>query len=123
MIREKLLAEIEAYCKLNEIEDVELLVNKMLLQGFTIEKFGLTPPGFKPQEEIVIKNVDIVEPVVEEKVEEPTEDEEVKEEVQTANVYNITIEEKKEEEKKKTLPPPDDLYGEGKGFWGSNLLD
>lgn len=118
MIKEKLLKEIEAYCKLNEIDDVEMLVNKMLLQGFTIKKFGLVPPGFKEPVEAVVKTEE-PELKVEEPIEEPTK--EVTE--VTTNVYNITIEEKKED-KKPIAPPPDDLYGEGgKGFWGSNLLD
>jgi len=57
MIREKLLDEIKQYCKLNNIDDVESLINKMLQQGFTIEKFGEKPNaggakevGKKPEE-------------------------------------------------------------------------
>lgn len=47
MIKDKLLSEIKQYCELNNIEDVEGLVNKMLKQGFTIEKFGETPINTK----------------------------------------------------------------------------
>lgn len=51
MINDKLLKEIKEYCKLNGIEDVEGLVNKMLKQGFTIEKYGEVPkPALKPEE-------------------------------------------------------------------------
>lgn len=43
MIKETLLKEIQEYCKINNIQDVEGLINKMLQQGFTIEKFGNKP--------------------------------------------------------------------------------
>lgn len=43
MINNKLLKEIEEYCKINDIEDVNALIDKMLRQGFTIEKHGTEP--------------------------------------------------------------------------------
>ena len=52
MISNKLQKEIEAYCKLNEIEDVDGLINKMLKQGFTVEKYGELPAS-PPKEKIV----------------------------------------------------------------------
>lgn len=45
MIDNKLLNEIKDYCKLNDISDINHLINKMLKQGFTIEKFGHKPEG------------------------------------------------------------------------------
>ncbi len=53
-INEKLLKEINSYCKLNNIEDVDSLINKMLKVGFDIEKFGpnlsLNKPKVKKEE-------------------------------------------------------------------------
>jgi hypothetical protein len=54
-VSKQLLSEIEEYCKLNNV-DVEELVNKMLQQGFTIEKFGSTPDGM--EREPIIKEVE-----------------------------------------------------------------
>lgn len=53
MINDKLLTEIKQYCKLNDIEDVDALINKMLKQGFTIEKHGAIPEIAKPKEKKV----------------------------------------------------------------------
>lgn len=50
MIDSKLLNDIEKYCKLNEIEDVKSLINKMLQRGFTIEKYGELPTPAIPKE-------------------------------------------------------------------------
>lgn len=50
MINNKLLKEIKEYCQLNEIEDIDGLINRMLKQGFTIEKYGSLPkPSIKKE--------------------------------------------------------------------------
>jgi len=92
MIKDKLLKDIKAYCKLNQIEDVDGLINKMLTKGFVIEKYGETPGKTK------------------------------KEDVKRINKYKITIREENEkviEEIVVTKPEPiiedkkpKDLYGE-----------
>lgn len=43
MINGKLLEEIKHYCSINNIDDIEILINKMIAKGFTIEKYGQTP--------------------------------------------------------------------------------
>jgi hypothetical protein len=35
--------EIKLYCKVNNIENIDNFVNKLIKQGFTIEKYGATP--------------------------------------------------------------------------------
>lgn len=42
-IKSKLLKEITAYCELNNIKDIEAEVNRLLLNGFNIERYGLSP--------------------------------------------------------------------------------
>jgi len=39
--------EFLQYCKLNDIEDIEKLARETFNQGFTILKYGKTPPGIK----------------------------------------------------------------------------
>lgn len=44
--------EIDGYCKANKIKDVEKFIEKLIRQGFTIEKYGMTPdiiPTKKPE--------------------------------------------------------------------------
>lgn len=40
MINLKILKEIKEYCKLNDIDDIEAEINKMLRIGFNYEKYG-----------------------------------------------------------------------------------
>jgi uncharacterized protein (DUF1499 family) len=61
MVNNKLLSEIEAYCKLNELEVSETL-NEALRQGFTIMQYGMGPN--KPQ--VVEKPVEVIKEVIKE---------------------------------------------------------
>ena len=47
--------EIINYCKVNQIEDIEAFKIKLLKQGFTIEKYGVSPVKPKVVEKIVEK--------------------------------------------------------------------
>ncbi|MBR6516970.1 MAG: hypothetical protein IKT40_09070 [Bacilli bacterium] len=49
MINNKLLKEIEEYCKFNNIEDINSEINKILRIGFNVVRFGVSP--FKRFEE------------------------------------------------------------------------
>ena len=40
MIKDKLIEQIKQYCELNEIEDIDSFINKVLTRGFTSEKWG-----------------------------------------------------------------------------------
>lgn len=42
-IPSKLLEEISQYCKVNNIEDVDTFIVKMLKQGFNVERYGMGP--------------------------------------------------------------------------------
>lgn len=42
-IPNNLLKEINSYCKVNKINDVDKFIIKMLKQGFNIEKYGIEP--------------------------------------------------------------------------------
>jgi len=61
MIRGNLLNDITKYCEYNNITDVKGLVNKMLLRGFSLEKYGETPNSKQVTpnivEKIVVKEV------------------------------------------------------------------
>jgi len=41
MIDQSLLSEIEAYCKLNDIEDITVFINKLLRKAFNKEKYSM----------------------------------------------------------------------------------
>lgn len=53
-INDKLLKEINDYCKLNNIDDIDALISKMLKVGFDIEKFGPNMSVIKPKVEVVV---------------------------------------------------------------------
>ena len=42
-IERDILAKIKTYCELNEISDINGFINKCLLQGFSIVKYGISP--------------------------------------------------------------------------------
>lgn len=42
-IKQNIEDNILKYCKLNNIEDIDKFVNKCLLNGFNIEKYGVNP--------------------------------------------------------------------------------
>jgi hypothetical protein len=44
-IPNKLKEEISQYCNVNNIENVDTFIVRMLKQGFNIEKYGLLSPG------------------------------------------------------------------------------
>jgi predicted RNase H-like nuclease (RuvC/YqgF family) len=72
-IPKKLKDEIWEYCRLNNISNVDGFINKMLQQGYTIEKFGTTPIGTGEITEVE-KIVEVpVEKIVEKIVEVPVE--------------------------------------------------
>jgi len=56
--------EIETYCKLNNISDINLFFNKILKQGFSIEKYGMLTNN-------EIKKEIIIEPIIEEEKTKP----------------------------------------------------
>jgi hypothetical protein len=60
----KLKQEIELYCKVNGIEDIDQFIIRTLKRGFSIEKFGIAPVidqmGENPGETIDSIQVNIV---------------------------------------------------------------
>jgi hypothetical protein len=68
MISKKLKDEIWDYCRLNDITDINTFIEKMVQQGYNIEKYGTAPIDFTP--EVIEKIVEIeVEKEVEKIVE------------------------------------------------------
>jgi len=57
-ISDELKKEIQEYCHVNNITNIDDFILKMLKQGFTIEKFGSTPMT-KIQEKIIEKIVEV----------------------------------------------------------------
>lgn len=95
MLNKDLLKEIEQYCKDNNIDDVDGLVNTMLKRGFTIEKFGETPSKVKGETEVV----EVVKEVIKEvEVEVPVE---VVKEVEVEKIVKVSDDEETEKLLKK----------------------
>jgi hypothetical protein len=70
-IKENILKEIKQYCELNNIDDIGTFINKIILTGFNIEKYGSSPIQIKPtQEKIVEKEVpvEVIKEVIVEKI-------------------------------------------------------
>jgi len=68
-ISKELNTEIWDYCRINNITNIDEFINKLVKQGFTIEKFGATPTV---KEKIVERIVEVpVEKIVERIVEVP----------------------------------------------------
>jgi hypothetical protein len=52
MINNKLYQEIKEYCELNNIEDINKEINRLLRIGFNIEKYGVSPFSFVQTEKM-----------------------------------------------------------------------
>lgn len=89
MINNKLLKEIEEYCKYNNIYDIESEINKILMIGFNVVRFGVSP--FKPYDGNIDnlneneKNIKIIRSK--------------KDKVEKGNIDVVIVEEKKEDVK------------------------
>ena len=148
-IPKKIKSEIEKFCKLNKIKNVDKFILKTLETGFNVEKYGNAPWKTEVEKEVpveIIKEVEVIKEIF------VTDDEKVNELVEKLNGLNDKISEtdKTIEEKNKIIktlgekltkskkqiknlennntkePPPDDFYddNDGKGgWWGSNLLN
>jgi predicted RNase H-like nuclease (RuvC/YqgF family) len=78
IINKKILKAVSAYCKLNNIEDVDDFIKKCFQSGFNIEKYGLLGKTLNEDEKdlktgIVGEKQLIKEVIVEKKVEVPVE--------------------------------------------------
>jgi hypothetical protein len=103
--------EIVEYCRVNEIPDISKFINKILLQGYTIEKFGVSPYKTTEVEKIVEKEV-IKEVYI-------TDDEEVKKLSELNSKLKLEVEKLKEtinnlklSLNKKNIGNNKDIYGE-----------
>jgi hypothetical protein len=130
---DKLKNDIIQYCKLNNIEDINSFIIKLIRQSLTIEIYGREPDIFST------KKIDseIKEEVLIVKTEEIKVENEIKNEYQInvdLNKKTEVIEQSTETPNKKieVLDEPtqpsnknDDIYGEGLfgKFGGSNLYD
>lgn len=54
-LSEKIYDEIKEYCRLNNIDDVDKFIRKILNQGFTAEKWGVIGDNKEPKKEIIEK--------------------------------------------------------------------
>ena len=119
---EKLKYDITEYCRVNDIQDVNSFILKLIRQAFTTEKFGSVPEIFRKKNEVEI----VVEETIKEEPVIPVIDEIVKDNNEVKK-YEIDIDLKKEEIKivKPPIKVDDDIYGEGKTGWfgNSNLYD
>lgn len=52
---EKIYDEIKEYCRVNNIDDVDKFIRKILNQGFTTEKWGVIGENKEPKTEIIEK--------------------------------------------------------------------
>jgi hypothetical protein len=61
-INKKIYKEIELYCELNNIKDITFFVNKIVVNGFNIEKYGMLKTG--KDVEVEKKEVELIsEPI------------------------------------------------------------
>jgi len=143
MLKQTLIEEIKEYCQLNKIDDVDIFINKILRQGFNIEKFGSVP--FTPEPKVIEKIIEVpvdrivekiihvpvdkiiereIETIVEKPVDNTERDgllnkiSELELEINRLNKEIILNKQKTIEEK-----PKRDIYGDDFGTWGSNLID
>ena len=72
MINDKLFQEIKQYCELNNIDDIEKEINRLLRIGFNIERFGNSPFSFLSETKMTeyVKE----EPIIEEEKTEKNEE-------------------------------------------------
>lgn len=54
-LSEKLYQDISRYCQMNNIEDVDTFINKCLMQGYNVVKFGYSPKDNLRREILGIK--------------------------------------------------------------------
>ena len=71
-IRQKLIDEIEDYCKFNDMTNVDEFIHNMLEKGFNIEKYGIMPEMYQPDAEIIEKPIEVIKEVIKE-IEVPVE--------------------------------------------------
>ncbi len=95
-IDKKLLKEINEYCKLNNVVDIDGLINKMLKTGFDIEKYGPSMSVNKPK----------IEDKIEEVKEKPTTKKHTTKKITKTKVVKV------EDVPKKVNKIEEDLYGE-----------
>lgn len=57
---EKIYNEIKEYCRVNNIDDVDKFIRKIVNQGFTTEKWGVIGENKEPKTEIVEKIIEKV---------------------------------------------------------------
>lgn len=57
---EKIYDEIKEYCRVNNIDDVDKFIRKIVNQGFTTEKWGVIGENKEPKTEIVEKIIEKV---------------------------------------------------------------
>ena len=132
--------EIWGFCQANDITDVEGFTQKMLKQGFTMEKYGAGPASKVVEVEVVkevpVEKIVIKEVIKEVKIANDTKESELLLEVdglktQLGNEKNRVLEletmnkkcEEELEAEKKIEKKREDIYGESGGKFGSNILD
>jgi hypothetical protein len=134
---EKIYDEIKEYCRVNNIDDVDKFIRKILNQGFTTEKWGVIGENKEPKKEIVEKiiisaitvepEIKVVEKIIYSATSEPeikivekiivsATTNEITKYVNTGesitHIYNVYV---KPESQKKIINKPNDnidLYGE-----------
>ena len=93
----KLKENIEAYCKLNEVEDVNDFIIKCAKDGLTLDKYGVSP--FLPKSQI--QEVPVEKEIVKEVIKEiPVEKEVIVEKIITKEVKDTHLIEELETLKK-----------------------
>ena len=90
MISKKLKDEIWDYCRLNDITDINNFIERMVQQGYNIEKYGTSPIDFTPEviEKIVEKEIEVIKEVPVEVIKE-IEKEVIKEVIKEVPVEKI----------------------------------
>jgi hypothetical protein len=93
-MKKKLKEEIEKYCELNNIEDIDKFVENMVQQGFNVEKYGMGPiENFEPKvvekEVPVEKIVEVIKEIPVEKIVEVEVEKIVEKEIPVEKIVEV----------------------------------
>ena len=67
-ITQEIEEELQKFCKLNEIEDMDAEAHRCFISGFNVRKYGPTPVGQQKVVEKVVEVEKIIEKIIEKEV-------------------------------------------------------
>ena len=84
-ISQEIEEELQKFCKLNEIEDIDAEAHKCFISGFNVRKYGPTPVGQQKVVEKVVEVEKIIEKIIEKEI-PITDDSKMQEFIEQINI-------------------------------------